>query len=449
VSKSVTYKNRQIARFSEHVKVKNVTGPMQVAKHTCSSCGIVFNIAPAHFLDQSKAVCSSCYQRKIVADFIQREKIGLERALGLLVPNIRCKNYQGGSKLGEFACVNCKQNFKRLPRDVVKGKTNCEICMATPGANNCLGYTNAVVESWARNHVPHAATLKVSRDGGIPLVQYKFHKNLYMYWADMLTTSSKGVVTLFSVAQVEDFWGNLRLHTERGRACRKQGLQQQMLIVTLTGTIVLLNDGWWVLPPSQIEMELAGLPTSPRILSIDPGTTNAAWSASEYDRKTKKYKLLASGKLINTLHDLTTQVDVQLAAYSSEVRALLTNYKVDALCMERYQARGMKGTTIELVNLMIGATLAEARRTGRVKIFRTIPASQWKNAWNRIGDLEAYYQKVTCVVHQADAVGIGVYCIAEWFGINMQLIMGDKALAGLLKQITKTDTLTQEMKGKK
>jgi len=76
-------------------------------------------------------------------------------------------------------------------------------------------------------------------------------------------------------------------------------------------------------------------------------------------------------------------------------------------------SRGLKGTTIELVNIMIGIIYANLKGEASRK-FTVIPAAQWKNAWNRVIDLEGFYAKVSCAVHQADSIGIGLYGAYKW-----------------------------------
>ena len=82
--------------------------------------------------------------------------------------------------------------------------------------------------------------------------------------------------------------------------------------------------------------------------------------------------------------------------------------------MERFMARGMKGTTIELVNIMIGY-LSAMWKSRNKRSFKLLTAAQWKNEWNRRSDLKEFYKKASCEVHQVDAIGIGMYGGAFWF----------------------------------
>jgi hypothetical protein len=90
-------------------------------------------------------------------------------------------------------------------------------------------------------------------------------------------------------------------------------------------------------------------------------------------------------------------------------------------------ARGMKGSTIELVNCMLGALVARSGlKSQNVKL---LPAAQWKNEFNRIYNLEEFYKSVNCVDHQADASLIGLYGAHVWYGVKPFTGMAAKVFA--------------------
>jgi hypothetical protein len=65
---------------------------------------------------------------------------------------------------------------------------------------------------------------------------------------------------------------------------------------------------------------------------------------------------------------------------------------------------------------MVGILFSLALNTSQLKTL-LIPASQWKNEFNRHNDLEALYSDApSCTPHQLDATGIGIYSSYYWFG---------------------------------
>jgi ribosomal protein L7Ae-like RNA K-turn-binding protein len=142
------------------------------------------------------------------------------------------------------------------------------------------------------------------------------------------------------------------------------------------------------------------------VLGLDPGKTNHAWSIVQVDIKTGlKYKIVTSGMIVNTVTDLIgISAKVEAVKYRKELRAIVKEYGVNVIIVERFQNRGrMFGNNSELVNIMIGVLL-----NLNVEI-RLITASQWKNSFNKIYDLKSFYKEIPLVAHRVDSSLIGIY----------------------------------------
>lgn len=171
------------------------------------------------------------------------------------------------------------------------------------------------------------------------------------------------------------------------------------------------------------------------ILSCDPGTRNFGISVVRFKLNPFRYKVLYNGMLQNTINDLTGDLTKSFSSYKSEIRKLKNKYKVDYICAERFMTRGLKGTTIECVCVM----LALLSQIG-VKDFRFITASQWKNAWNKFHDLNTFYDVCPCETHQIDAVNIGLYGATLFFEQpHFEFLQNKNALKDLSKQIQLTN----------
>jgi len=149
---------------------------------------------------------------------------------------------------------------------------------------------------------------------------------------------------------------------------------------------------------------------NPRILALDPGTKNCAYSVIELDMRTHfnqklgtikatkyEFKIVAQGMIRNPISDMK-HLSKQAKAFRSELISLLDEHKVDALAAERFQSRGFRNVTGECVSAMLGimATLPGPRfvlpyrsdewidATARPPIkMLTVTASTWKNKFNR------------------------------------------------------------------
>lgn len=158
------------------------------------------------------------------------------------------------------------------------------------------------------------------------------------------------------------------------------------------------------------------------VLGMDPGKTNYAWSVVQLKiDNPSKYRILGCGMIQNTISSMTGNTKEDVRKFVAEVRKLLRQYGADVIGAERFQARGLKGNTSELVNVMIGCLFFVP-----VKGVTLLTASTWKNAFNRVADLKQTYEQSALTPHQIDATSIGLYTGALYlnskpFQFNMKL----------------------------
>ena len=139
----------------------------------------------------------------------------------------------------------------------------------------------------------------------------------------------------------------------------------------------------------------------PRILSFDPGSVNMGISIVEIvDRP----RVLCSAVLENPVSDITN-LSNQRILFVSEVQAWIKRFKPQAIIAERFQSRGLRGTTIECVSMMLGM-LSMMNLP-----FTFITASTWKNQYQRrfAVDLREVYKEIAVVPHILDSALIGCF----------------------------------------
>lgn len=453
------YELRLSTKFGIKSKHDSFIGLNKEVKHTCPNCGKQEAFTPIAVLGKTELLCSDC---DLLSDLVKRQKaqeIEFKELLQELVPYIECTHYEGASKLGKFQCLKCGSVISKLPRGVITSATECTSCSEKGGKKtkpkekenknkwkhhpavfeNKNPISKALLLKWLGNKVK-AGSIKPYSINEAPLTTYKVSGKAYGYWPDFIINENI-VVEARGAYWLWRFW---KIVTEKAKSCVKQGYKFKLLVYTNRGTIVELPTDWYTKPKNQIEHLLAcdKNTTKLTILSLDPGVTNSAWAVSTYDKSKGEYTLIASGKVQNAITDLTFDLAQQLNKYATEIQNLVVKYNVNCLGMERFQARGMKGTTIELVNIMIGTTITQALTNFNILLFRVIPASQWKNAWNRLESLEDYYAKAPCTPHQADAIGIGIYCLSEWLAFPLNKVINTKYIKKLCARIEETNTLS-------
>lgn len=164
-----------------------------------------------------------------------------------------------------------------------------------------------------------------------------------------------------------------------------------------------------------------------RILSMDPGTSNYAASILEVRAKSGvlHYRVLAKGFVENTIVNPQKICD-QGHAFQREIRGIEKRFgPFDLVVAERYQSRGMGGTTIESVNMMLGILSVMYRDTMTI-----YTAATWKNKVNKFFDLKQLYldRKELMVPvrpitdrltdHETDCTLMGMYHAGQVLGVE-------------------------------
>lgn len=125
----------------------------------------------------------------------------------------------------------------------------------------------------------------------------------------------------------------------------------------------------------------------------------------------------------------------QLPEFEHFWSGLLDEFEPDVFIVERYQARGGKGTTIECVSIMNGI-IASLCMYRDIK-FVMITAATWKNRVNSQFDLEASYKEVEFPDHMVDSSFIAAYAGVLHFNIKWDEVNFGKHLKELQSWTTK------------
>lgn len=160
------------------------------------------------------------------------------------------------------------------------------------------------------------------------------------------------------------------------------------------------------------------------IVAMDPGTKNFAVSkiaAKEVGGKVR-FKLIGSAMLDPKviLSDMKT-VQGGVRTFYNHVAPMMED--ATDLVIERFQARGNKGPTIECISSMIGALAF-----GLDLPVTAYTAATWKNAYNRVGDLKESYEDHKELrrdktadhiqIHQLDATLMAMYHAYKHYNVT-------------------------------
>lgn len=137
------------------------------------------------------------------------------------------------------------------------------------------------------------------------------------------------------------------------------------------------------------------------LLAQDPGSVNHGIAVIELSTM----RIMSHGLNPWTLTMMVPGVGNQVEAYSNMLYALKRKGCRYAVA-ERYQTRGIKGLSSELVSAMLGITMMVFPGRSRFVI-----AAQWKVAYARTGlDLDAFYKEMRPITpHQVDASLMGLW----------------------------------------
>lgn len=149
------------------------------------------------------------------------------------------------------------------------------------------------------------------------------------------------------------------------------------------------------------------------ILSLDPGSHNFAASVI---KNNKTGPVIVGTKMISSLLTDVKKAQEQSELFRNEIVALYSKYKFSHIVAERYQTRGIKGKTVECINLMLGVLLNEFYDLE----ITLLTAATWKNQYNRKNNLNDLYldlkdaeakkkTKDRKQIHELDCSLMGVY----------------------------------------
>lgn len=155
------------------------------------------------------------------------------------------------------------------------------------------------------------------------------------------------------------------------------------------------------------------------IFSHDFGSANYGYGITQVKLVGDRilFRILENGLCPSTIRDLSSikQRRTERDGFVDWLTKIRDQHNPDVLAGERYMTRGIKGPTIESVNIMIGAV--ENSPAFWPQMIKVIPAATWKNAVKRAGiDLKAEYKRVRVTPHQLDAVLIGLYIGFRGYG---------------------------------
>jgi Holliday junction resolvasome RuvABC endonuclease subunit len=189
------------------------------------------------------------------------------------------------------------------------------------------------------------------------------------------------------------------------------------------------------------------------VLGIDPGTQNMGYSVFEvretslyffeigqitstitnltpnkqFKKITKAERLKASKKKVKLLkkdRPFQPPLDIGAKRFIKVSSSILKEYKPDCAVIERFQSRGLKGSTIECVSIMIGIMIRECFY--RKISLRLLIASQWKNRVNQFLNLDSFYletAKLGFTPHETDSMCMPLYHLFEGEDLKKRLSM--------------------------
>ena len=385
-----------------------------VCNHTCDGCKSTFR-ASAHNLtrqDLGRKLCVACARtfrrdRSRIEAFTAKVWTKFKQTLDVL-------SYTDNNSNATIRC-SCGNIYKATPTSIIrkskKAAINCGKCQIGNKPRVKIGKRALRlldIEVQAINHmIATGAKAELFKDAKDELV-VRHGKRTMMYRPSF--RYGKTNVAVFDKRALTSDWA---MCAAIGKKCAALGKHRALVI---DKRAITLPKNWYTCKAEVLKLlDNKVSVDSVTILALDPGTANHGWAVLRAS-KPFKIEVLSTGLVSNTITQMKGNMAEQAIAYTSEMQAISEQWGCDRLAIERYMTRGIKGTTIECVNAMIGCLLGLSwpEQGDAVADKMVMPASQWKNEWNRYSDLEAFYRKVNCVPHQVDAVGIGIYAASVW-----------------------------------
>jgi hypothetical protein len=410
-------------RFGDKLKVEGTyRGAHSRLLFCCTTCG---NKQTSTFYEKLKAKygCRPCASSKVHtwthAEFLERLA---ERPQAALL-NVLGK-YRGSQRPVKVQCRSCAHIWTPRPNNLLYSESGCPGCAKLSTTRfdfktvslgkrkvRVQGYEPEAIE-WILAKGVAPEKIQVFSEGTVPEIPYKHKRKNRVYRPDLRVGKR--------IVEVKSLWTlliALEINKAKAQACIDAGYEYRLLVSNTTKTISL-GSSWLKQTAATIEQECRRRLIEPlTILALDPGSANFGWSVVQVTGPAK-FRVIATGMVQNTVRELKTDVMGQVNPFVKELQGYMDEFGVNAVAIERYMTRGIGGTTIESVNFMIGVVMSLCYQRPR-KRFLAIPASQWKNEFNRHSSLEQLYKDApTCTPHQLDSVGIGVYAGYFWYGLK-------------------------------
>ena len=156
-----------------------------------------------------------------------------------------------------------------------------------------------------------------------------------------------------------------------------------------------------------------------KILAIDPGIYNFAYCVID-----DKSKIISIGHLDNPIQSIKKDdLEDNLKLFSWGIKEVIQSAnlkKDDFVVIERYQARGHKGSQIECVNIMIGI-IADMIDNNLILVMPgTWKVYMKKNyGMGKKGSMKKILNLENVTDHMADSVGIAAHAFERYFNIKI------------------------------
>ena len=142
------------------------------------------------------------------------------------------------------------------------------------------------------------------------------------------------------------------------------------------------------------------------VIGCDPGKINFAVAIID-----KNKRLVHAQMFKNTIQSMAANKAHQRGLFFDDMQRLILGWNPKTVICEEFQARGFATHLSEIVNIMIGMTLAICHHHRFDEV--AVTASTWKNNFNKRWSLDrlyAYAKKRKVPPHIVDAMCLAIYC---------------------------------------
>lgn len=313
-------------------------------------------------------------------------------------PNTILNYTSTGCRACSFASLESPSNLQKYTQVEIDGKQF-----------NIQGYEAHVIKHIAKKI--HVRDIHCSSSGLVPTIDYTFQKRVRLYYPDLKVKN-----TLIEVKSLWTLFKDWKLNQAKAVACVKAGYKFRLYLVE-KGVVYQLPQEWihWKEDVGHAYVNKL-LVKSVTILAMDPGVQNFAWTVIKVSRPFK-IEILGTGTIKNTLKTLVGDMIPSMSLFLDDVKTIAKQFNIDRLVAERFSSRGLKGLSIELIGIMLGAILSGLpNSTKHLSINRTklVMAATWKNEFNKVYPLDTLYKKTPFTPHKVDSTLIGLYAASLW-----------------------------------